>query len=104
MSEGTPSALNREWQKSLHACMQSAPTTPWYQSVCGNRAAVALGAGVLALLLLALLAPPIVQQTSANAFENATLSLPRLLIWSALAGGLVFALPFVLSCVHDGTS
>lgn len=93
-----------EWQQRLRAAAAPPPRTPWYEAVARSRLAVAAGAAVLALLLLALLAPPMVQQTSDTAFEGATLSVPRLLIWSGVVGGVVFAAPYAWAALQGSGS
>lgn len=84
----------RNWQTRLAARTSPAPQTPWWQELLQNRAVVAVGAFVLSLLLLAVIKPPIVQKTSDTAFEPATLSIPRALVWSAIVGGIVYAAPY----------
>lgn len=96
----SPALASGDWQQQVAARTAPPPKTPWWEELLKSRAVVAVGAAVLALLLLALLKPPIVQQTSSNAFETATLSLPRLAVWSVVVGGLVFAAPYAWAALQ----
>lgn len=93
--------LARDWQKRLAARTAPPPTEPWWQDLLKSRAAVAVGAAVAALLILAIARPPLVQKTSDTAFESATLSVLRLLVWSALVGGAVYAAPYAWAALQN---
>lgn len=100
----TPSAMARTWQKDLVARTASPSVAPWWEELLRSRAVVAVGAFVLALLLLAVVNPPIVQKTSDNAFETATLSLPKLVLWSAAVGVIVYVAPYAWSALQGCSS
>jgi hypothetical protein len=84
----------RRWQEAVAESAKPPPTIPWWETLLQNRVAVSVGAGILALVVLALLKPPIVQKTPESALEDAQLSIKYLLIWAVLVAVLTYVAPF----------
>lgn len=91
---GTAASAAKDWQADLVAAIEPTPTVPWYETVGANRAILAIGAAVVAFIVLALVAPPFVRAPHADALDPPRLSLVRTLIAAAVVGAAAAAAPF----------
>ncbi len=91
----------RRWQEVVAEASKPPPAAPWYETLLQNRIAVSIGAGIIALVMLALFKPPIVQKTPDNALEDAQLSVKYLLVWSIIIAVMTYIAPFAWKAMES---